>query len=114
MSIALELENNRLKLALAEIKAVDVTDDELIVDLMDGRTIAAPILWFPRLAHGTPDERRHFEVMRDGVHWPDLDEDIGLSTLPLGRGMGERPESLQRWLDQRGQTKVAANGASQR
>lgn len=101
MSIAMELELIKHKLAQAEISQVEVTDDTLIVDLRDGRTISTPILWFPRLAHGTCAERRHFEILRDSIHWPELDEDIGLPTLLLGRGLGESPQSFQRWLDRR-------------
>jgi hypothetical protein len=96
MNIADELERIKLKLAQAEITAVDVTDEELIVDLADGRTISVPILWFPRLAYGTPAERNNFQILRDSIHWPDLDEAIGLPTLLLGRGLGESPQSLQR------------------
>jgi hypothetical protein len=96
-----ELERIKLKLAQAEITAVNVTDEEFIVDLADGRTISIPILWFPRLAYGTPAERNNFQILRDMIHWPDLDEDNGLPTLLLGRGLGESPQSLQRWLAQR-------------
>ena len=101
MSIATELELIKLKLAQAEIMDAQVSDDALIVDLMDGRTVSAPIMWFPRLAYGTPEERKHFEIFRDSLHWPDLDEDIGLPTLLLGRGLGESQESFQRWLERR-------------
>jgi hypothetical protein len=88
MSLAEELEYLKLKLAQAEIMAAQVTDDELIVDLVDGRTISAPIVWFPRLAYGTPEERNNFQLMRDGIHWPDLDEDCLLYTSPSPRDRG--------------------------
>ncbi len=101
MSIAQELEIIKLKLAQAEITNVCVEDDTLTVDLADGRTISVPILWFPRLAYGTAAERNNFQILRDSIYWPDLDEDVGLPTLLLGRGRGESPQSLQRWLDQR-------------
>lgn len=101
MSIAMELELIKLKLAHAEIMAAHVTDEALVVDLADGRTISVPIMWFPRLAYGTPEERERFIVFRDSLHWPDLDEDIGLPTLLLGRGLGESPQSLQHWLEER-------------
>lgn len=101
MSIAQELEIIKLKLAQAEITNVCVGDDTLTVDLADGRTISVPILWFPRLAYGTTAERNNFQILRDSIYWPDLDEDIGLPTLLLGRGRGESPQSFQRWLDQR-------------
>jgi hypothetical protein len=107
MSIAEELEYLKLKLAQAEIMAAQVTDEELIVDLVDGRTISAPLVWFPRLAYGTPEERGNFQLMRDGIHWPALDEDISVKTLLLGRGLGESQRSLQRWLEQRAHARGA-------
>lgn len=102
MNTAQELELLKTRLARAEIADVQVTDDELVVELADGRVIAAPLLWFPRLSYGTVAERNSFIVARNSIHWPELDEDIGLETLLLGRGQGERPESFQRWLEQRG------------
>ena len=103
MSIAAELELINLKLAQAEVMSACVTDDELTVNLGDGRTISVPVLWFPRLAYGTPAERDHFEIKRQGIHWPDLDEDVSVRTLLLGRGLGESRQSLEKWLLQRQQ-----------
>jgi hypothetical protein len=84
--------------ALAQ--AVRVTDDALTVDLVDGRTLAVPIAWYPRLAHGTPTERSKWQLIGrgEGIHWPALDEDISVQGLLAGRGSGETPASLQRWL----------------
>ena len=67
------------------------TDDELIVTLVDGRTISAPILWFPRLAEASPEQRARVEILGrgEGMHWPDLDED--LSVRGLLRGEKSRP-----------------------
>jgi Protein of unknown function (DUF2442) len=69
-------------------RVLDVRFDEhsLIVDLMDGRTISAPIAWYPRLANSTPEQRGHWEKCGGGygIHWPDIDED--LSTEGLLRG----------------------------
>jgi hypothetical protein len=87
--------------AVPEPVAVNVTDDTLSVDLADGRTIAVPLGWFPRLAHGSPSERAKFELGRLGIHWPDLDEDIPVVGLLKGEKSGESPRSLQRWLDHR-------------
>jgi len=101
MTIAQELEYLKLKLAQAEISDAQVTDDTLIIELTDGRSISAPVLWFPRLSHGSVEERNRFVIMRDGIHWPDLDEDIHIQTLLLGRSAGESPQSFQRWLEQR-------------
>ena len=91
-----------LKGALAQ--NVSVSDDALIVDLVDGRTITAPLGWFPRLAHGSPDERKNWRLIArgEGIHWPDLDEDIRIESLLAGRGSGESQESLRRWLQARG------------
>lgn len=90
-------------LALPRVTQVTVTDDTLSVDLEDGRTIAVPIGWYPRLAQGTPDERQHFEISGAGygIHWPDLDEDIGVEGLLLGKRSTESPASLARWLKRR-------------
>ena len=68
------------------IREVRLTDDSLIVDLMDGRTIGGPSVWYPRLAAATPEQRAGWETAGAGygIHWPDLDED--LSTEGLLRG----------------------------
>ena len=84
-------------------KSVKVSDEELAVDLVDGRTIMVPLAWFPRLWHGTPQERNHFEIFGDGayIHWPDLDEDLTVAGLLAGQRSGETPQSLKKWLDSR-------------
>ena len=89
------------KEALAQ--GINVTDDALIADLADGRTIAVPIAWFPRLAHGTLAERSNWRLIAggEGIHWPDLDEDISVESMLLGRRSGETQESLRRWLEAR-------------
>lgn len=65
---------------------VRCTDDDLIVDLMDGRTISVPLAWYPRLASATPEQRADWEICGGGygIHWPQIDED--LSTEGLLRG----------------------------
>jgi Protein of unknown function (DUF2442) len=80
-----------------------VSDDTLSVDLEDGRTIAVPIGWYPRLAHGTPAERAKFEISGagNGIHWPDLDEDIGVEGLLLGKKSSESSASFKSWLQSR-------------
>jgi hypothetical protein len=86
--------------ALPKAVNVTVTDDTLSVDLEDGRTIAVPIGWFPRLAYGTADERANVELSGAGfgLHWPDLDEDIGVEGLLLGKKSTGSPASFARWL----------------
>ena len=92
-----------LPLVLSRIVKVSVTDDTLSVDLEDGRTIAIPIGWYPRLAHGAPAERANFQISGAGygIHWPDLDEDIGVEGLLLGKKSAESPASFERWLQKR-------------
>jgi hypothetical protein len=84
--------------------AVRVDEDALTVELSDGRTISAPIVWYPRLAHGSPAERGRWRLIGggEGIHWPDLDEDISVEGLLAGRPSGESQRSLQRWLESRG------------
>ena len=80
---------------------IDVSDDTLNVDLSDGRTIAVPIDWFPRLVHATQDERDNWRLIGsgEGIHWPDLDEDISVEGLLAGRKSGESRSSFSRWLE---------------
>jgi hypothetical protein len=94
----------------ARARAVRVTDDSLTVDLVDGRTIIVPLVWFPRLWHGTPDERDHLELSGDGayVHWPKLDEDLSVASLLLGRRSGESAQSLKKWSASRGKKRKRA------
>src|SRR3989454_1832034 len=90
-----------LRAALA--KRVSVTDDALTVDLLDGRTVSVPLSWYPRLAHATPAERANWRLIGrgEGIHWPDLDEDISVAGLLAGRPSGESQSSLRRWLESR-------------
>ena len=69
-----------------QVKDVRMTDDMLIVDLMDGRTISVPLVWYPRLLNATDQQRSNWQVAGGGfgIHWPDIDED--LSTAGLLRG----------------------------
>jgi hypothetical protein len=80
-----------------------VSEDGLTIDLVDGRTIIVPLVWYPRLWYGTPAERNHFEVFGDGayIHWPDLDEDLTVAGLLAGRRSGESSQSLKKWLEAR-------------
>ena len=73
-------------------KEVTVTEDELIVVLADGRRIATPLAWFPRLLHATTEQRRHFEILGDGVgiHWPEVDEDLSVAGLLRGTPSASR------------------------
>jgi hypothetical protein len=81
-------------------ESVRFSDDSIIVHLDDGRTISAPLAWYPRLLHGTKAERERFELIGDGegIHWPNLNEDISIEGLLAGRRSAESDASLSRWL----------------
>jgi hypothetical protein len=96
---------NSLAADIHEVRArqITVNEEALTVDLVDGRTIIVPLAWYPRLWHGTPEERGHFKIFGDGayIHWPDLDEDLTVTGLLAGRRSGESPQSLKKWLEAR-------------
>ncbi len=87
----------------ARARSAKLTEEGLTVDLVDGRTMIVPLVWFPRLWHGTAQERNHFEIFGGGayLHWPDLDEDLTVAGLLAGRRSGESPQSLRKWMDSR-------------
>jgi hypothetical protein len=93
-------------LRLATAQNVVVTDDALTIDLVDGRTISAPLAWYPRLLHGEPKERENWRLIGqgEGIHWPDLDEDISVENVLLGKPSGESQRSFKRWLEGRSKT----------
>jgi hypothetical protein len=66
-------------------RAVDFTATDLVVTLADGRKIATPLEWYPRLHRATAQQRMNFEIMPMGIHWPDLDEDLGIVGMLMGR-----------------------------
>ena len=77
---------------------VRLTSDELIVRLLDGRTISVPLVWFPRLLHATVEERSNFELLGDGegIHWPAIDEDLSVAGLLRGTRAPQRRSEGQR------------------
>ena len=79
---------------------VGITTDTLSVELSDGRTISAPLAWFPRLLHATRQERSRWRLIGrgQGIHWEDLDEDISVENLLAGRPSGESQASFKKWL----------------
>ena len=92
-----------IDIGIPQATTVVVTSDELTVDLVDGRTVSVPLSWYPRLVHASENERNNWRLIGygEGVHRPDLDEDISIENLLLGRRSGESPDSFQRWLDLR-------------
>lgn len=67
---------------------VSFSEDMFHVSLDDGREISVPLAWFPRLLRGTPEQRQDWELIGvgEGIHWPDLDEDISVAGILAGRG----------------------------
>lgn len=84
-------------------EGVTVTEDTLSADLSDGRTISVPLAWFPRLMHGSQQERDNWRLTGKGygIHWEDLDEDISVENLLLGQASGESQASFKKWLSSR-------------
>ena len=84
--------------------SVKVTRDTLSVELADGRTIAAPLGWYPRLESATAEERKTWRLIGDGngIHWPAIDEDISVANLLAGQPSTESQHSFKKWLAGRG------------
>lgn len=80
--------------------SVSVTDDTLTVELDDGRTISAPLAWYPRLQHATVNERADWRLIGGGhgIHWESIDEDVSVEGMISGLPSGESQKSFKRWL----------------
>ena len=91
------------RVAVQRATKVTLTEDTLTAELDDGRTISVPLAWYPRLMDATPSERDNVQLIGsgEGIHWPDLDEDVSVENLLLGGPSGESAASLQRWLEAR-------------
>jgi hypothetical protein len=79
---------------------IRVTDEKLVVDLVDGRSLIIPLSWYPRLLHASQEERQNWQLLGDGyaIEWVDLDEHVGVEGLLAGRQSGESHRSFERWL----------------
>jgi hypothetical protein len=79
---------------------VELSEDTLSVELADGRTIAAPLAWYPRLVHATLEERNSWRLIGGGrgIHWPAIDEDISVANLLAGQPSAESQSSFKKWL----------------
>ena len=77
---------------MAAAQKVAVSDDTLLVDLVDGRTVSVPLAWYPRLSHGSISERENWRLVGrgEGIHWPDLDEDISVESFSPAEPPGNR------------------------
>ena len=97
------MNTSTIELRLATAQHIEVTEDTLTVDLTDGRTASVPLTWYPRLLHGSSTERDRWRLIGsgEGIHWPDLDEDISIENILLGQPSRESQASLKRWLHAR-------------
>ncbi len=82
---------------------VAVTHDTLTVELSDGRTISAPLAWYPRLLDGTADERVRWRLIGQGhgINWPELDEDVSVENLLAGKPSRDSQRSFAEWRRRR-------------
>jgi hypothetical protein len=85
------------------VKSISVSNDTLTVSLDDGRQLTIPLSWYPRLQHGSEQERESWKILGGGyaVEWPTLDEHIGIEGLLAGRRSGENQTSFEKWLASR-------------
>jgi hypothetical protein len=76
-----------LEIEVGDLRArsVEFTPTELVVTLMDGRRIATPLDWYPRLGKASGAQRSNYEIMPMGIHWPDIDEDLSIAAMLKGR-----------------------------
>ena len=80
-----------VEVRVPDAEDVTVTEDTLTAELSDGRTISVPLAWYPRLVHATEEERGNWRLIGggQGIHWPDLDEDVSVEGLLAGRPSSE-------------------------
>ena len=97
------MHSSRAETSDAIAMQVEVSEDSLTVELSDGRTIVAPLAWYPRLTHGTAEERGAWRLLGGGrgIHWPALDEDISIANLLAGKHSAESQSSFKKWLSTR-------------
>ena len=92
-----------LELTVPELEKATVSEDSLSVALNDGRKISVPLAWYPRLFHASKRERQQFRIIGkgEGIHWPDIDEDISVENILSGKISAESPQSFEHWLKSR-------------
>jgi hypothetical protein len=94
------MSSSRVETREALAAHVEVDEDTLTVELSDGRTIAVPLDWYPRLTHCTAEERSSWRLIGGGlgIHWPAIDEDISIANLLAGQPSAESQSSFKKWL----------------
>ena len=94
------MNTSTVKGRVALARRVEVSEDTLSVELADGRAIAVPLAWYPRLANATVEERTNWRLIAvgRGIHWPAIDEDISIDNLLSGQPSNESQASFKKWL----------------
>ncbi len=97
------MNTSAVEMQLPDAIGVDVAGNALSVELSDGRTISVPVDWYPRLAHATEKERANWRIIGrgQGIHWEDVNEDVSVRDLLLGKRSEESQASLMKWLNGR-------------
>ena len=92
---------SRVNIEIPDAVGLEITEESLIVELSDGRTITVPLTWYPRLLHANPSERSNWRFIGkgQGIHWNDLE------SLLAGRHSGESQSSFKRWLEERAKSR---------
>ena len=98
------MRTSRVEIEVPDAVDVAVTEDALTVELSDARSISVPLAWYPRLLHGSQEERANWRLIGtgEGIHWDALDEDVSVENLLAGKASGESQASLKQWLASRG------------
>lgn len=97
------MNTSAVEMQLPDAIGVDVARNALSVELSDGKTISVPVNWYPRLAHATEKERANWRIIGrgQGIHWEDVNEDVSVRDLLLGKRSEESQASLMKWLNGR-------------
>ena len=92
-----------VEMQVPNAQGVLVAEDRLVIELSDGRSISVPLAWFPRLQHASSEERNRWRLIGkgSGIHWEDLDEDLSVAGILMGRPSGESQTSFKKWLEAR-------------
>lgn len=92
-----------LEMTVPEIERVAIGNNDLSVVLNDGRRMSVPLTWYPRLLNGSKKERANFRIIGggEGIHWPDLDEDISVENILSGKISSESQKSFHKWIENR-------------
>ena len=106
------MSTSAVDLAEATVLRVTVSGETLTVELSDGRSLSVPTAWYPRLLHGSQQERDTWRLIGggEGIHWPMLDEDVSVAGLLAGHPSGESPSSFRRWLEERQPAQAGSRG----